>query len=490
MLKGKKIRGTAVDSLALTFVQIVTSLLGMVVTKLLSVNFSLTDYGTYSQALLVCNTAKSITIFGLTNATNYFYNNTTDEKKQKEMVSTVFSIQYIVGLLGGFVILLFTVPIANSFDNERLKSLLWLVAFVPLLANLLSMLQVLFVSIGHAKVIALRNFIVSLIRLCGVVVACYITQDIVTILTVSLLSDIAQVVYFLAVFAKKKFLVNPFKANIKFIPEILKFCIPMAIYVSTNSLSRDIGKYVVSMFTDTETLAIYSNASRLLPFDLITSSFITVLIPVITRYMNSENFDKAKETFSAYLRLGYMANWILIAGAVAVSPQLMVFLYDEKYLPGLPVFIIYLFADMIRFANVTAVLVGAGKTRILMSISLVGLALNFILNIFAMQWFGIIGPAAVTLLINLGCAICNLHFSSRCLKTKIHKLFNFKEMGLIVAELIGVGACCVFLCNKFTELGWNYFFILVAGYGMFCLAMLGLNGKKIFGALKEINRFK
>lgn len=74
----------------------------------------------------------------------------------------------------------------------------------------------------------------------------------------------------------------------------MHFSIPMAIYVLTNSLTRDIDKYVISAFADTETLAIYTNASKILPFDMLTASLITVLIPIITRLINQKNMEKRK----------------------------------------------------------------------------------------------------------------------------------------------------------------------------------------------------
>ena len=82
--------GAATNSIMLMTVQIITTILGLIVTKLLSVHFSLTEYGTYSQALLVTTTATSISILGLTNATNYFYNRTEKEYIQKKICSNYF----------------------------------------------------------------------------------------------------------------------------------------------------------------------------------------------------------------------------------------------------------------------------------------------------------------------------------------------------------------------------------------------------------------
>ena len=58
--------GAAIDSILLTFVKVITALLGIIVTKLLSMHFTLHEYGTYSEAMLIVTTASTLSIFGLT----------------------------------------------------------------------------------------------------------------------------------------------------------------------------------------------------------------------------------------------------------------------------------------------------------------------------------------------------------------------------------------------------------------------------------------
>lgn len=482
--------GAATNSVLLTFVQVITTLLGLIVTKLLSVNFSLEEYGTYSQALLVTTTVTSLSILGLTNATNYFYNRTSDETQQEIFLSTIFTIQYVVGTICGILVIVFRGGIAQYFANDRLKNILIIVAFTPFLTNLIQMYQTLFVSIGKAKVIAIRNLFVSLIRLITVIIACYVLNNIVTVLMVILGLDIIQVAYFSILFTKYRHPIRIKNARSDLISEILHFSIPMAIYVLTNSLSRDIDKYVVSAFSNTETLAIYTNAAKVLPFDMLTASLITVLVPIITRYINSKQHIEAQKVFKLYLRVGYILTCTFVGGAIAVSKQLMLFLYDTKYLVGLPIFIVYLFIDMIRFANVTTILSGAGKTRILMSISVSMLLANSILNVIAFKTVGLIGPALVTLILTMAMTLVLLHFGAREIKCTIKSLFDFKEIGLIAFEILAFGIGAHFLSNALMKLGVSYVINLIISYGMYIIAMCSANSKRIIGCLKALNAFK
>lgn len=58
----------------------------------------------------------------------------------------------------------------------------------------------------------------------------------------------------------------------------------------------------------TEILSVYTNAAKVLPFDMLTASFLTVLIPIVTRQIRAERFEDARVTLKAYLRVGYLAT--------------------------------------------------------------------------------------------------------------------------------------------------------------------------------------
>ena len=488
--KIKNSNGAATNSFILTFVHLVTTVLGLIVTKLLSVHFSLEEYGTYSQALMVTTTATSFSILGLTNATNYFYNRTKDENNQRMYISTIFAIQYVVGLFCAILIISLRKYIAIYFGNDKLHFILPIVAFTPFLVNLINMYQTLFVSIGKAKLIAIRNFIVSALRLVAVIFACYIVNNIVVVLFVILFLDLAQFCYFFILFSKLKKPILLRNSRVSLVKEILGFSIPMSIYVLTNSLSRDIDKYVISAFSSTESLAVYTNAAKLLPFDMITASLITVLIPIITRQINSKQYSDAKSVFKLYLRIGFVLTFIFAGGAVAVSKELMLFLYDEKYLAGLPVFIIYLFVDMIRFANVTTILSGSGKSKILMWISLTTMICNVGLNIIGYKLFGMIGPAIVTLFLTICMTIALLHFGAKVIQTTIIDLFDFKEIIIVGLEVFVFGAL-VFLISKYLERINVYFMIrLFICYGLYLLVLVSLNYKRAIECFKQLNKYK
>lgn len=486
----QQMNGAAADSIILTFIRVVTAAVGLMVSKALSVHFSLAEYGTYSQVTLLVSTVGSLTILGMTDAVNYFYNGKALREEKQEYLGTIFDIQYLLGIVWAIVLFSLQNLIIEYFKNEQLRSILWVVAFWPLLQNVLPMMQVLFVATGKAKLIAFRNFIISILRLFITLFACYITRDIRTIILLLVVLDLGQVVLFKIILNIDRIYIRVRDFDSKKLKEIFAFCIPMAIYLMTNSLSRDLDKYVVSYFADTETLAIYTTASKVLPFDLVTMSFITVLIPIITRQVRGGRYTDALRGFRAYLRLGYIATWILAFGAVVLSSDVIRFLYDEKYLPGLGVFVVYLFVDMFKFANTSLILVAKGKTRLLMMASISALGVNLLLNIPAYLVWGIIGPAITTIIITFVLVIVLLSISAHQLQSDFFQLFRWKEMLLVITELLLVGAGTFTLRVLLGTYIQSTTLLLILCYGLYLAILLALNGKRILNCLKEINRLK
>jgi len=480
--------GAAVDSVFLTITRVITAVLGLVVTKLLSTFFSLTDYGTYSQAMLIVTSIASVSILGLTNGLNYFYNSSTDIETKHKYLVTIFGLQFLIGSICGIAITVLAVPIINYFKNGNLIQIIFFAAWMPLFENLLNMLQVLFISIKKARMIALRNLIISLLRLAIMFVAVIITNNIVIIFISLVILEILQVVYFFITYRKLKGALSIKLFDLKLIKPILSFCIPMAIYVFTHALCRDIDKYVVSYFSNTETLAIYSNASKQLPFDLLSSSFVIVLVPIITRQIASKRDDLAKQSFSRYLNFGIMVSWIIISGLFLMPKEMMEFLYDDKYISGYQIFMVYLGIGMLQFANITLILSAKGKTKTIMYCSIIALIVNLIFDILSYYVIGIIGPAIVNLLVTLGLIIALLHFAAKELSCKIRDFFDFNE----IATFIFVIFCALIIVSTLKELFINKINNTVVRifvtYLFYIIIVLPLNIKKIIRHLKGLNK--
>lgn len=485
-----EIRGASFDAIILAIVRLLTTFLGLASTSILSRTLSLMAYGTYSQANLVISMGTSLSILGMTDGINYFFNRSGNKDETHGYVNTLFTLQSIIGIGLGVGILIFQKPIIAYFQNAQLAGLFIYIAFRPLISNFIAMLQVLQVSIGRAKAIAYRNAFVAIAKLCAIVFSVKVIEDIRGIFIILLLVDVLTVVYFAASFSQEKFVIAPVRLKWDRVIEIAKFCIPMGLYVLTNSLSRDLDKMVIGRMGGTEELAIYTNCSALLPVDIISAAFLTVIIPIMTRYVADAKWEDGKRLFSNYLQQGYLTTVTFSGALIVLSREVILFLYGEAYLAGQMVFVLYMVVDMLRFANLSLVLSANGESTLLMKISIGTLIANLILNILLYSTMGFVGPAVATVVVTLASTIILLWRSTKILHSKLSEVLVPQKLLIFLIELLGTGILFYWI-RGWINRQWNseLLTIILSGGGMI-LIIFFINAKRLFVVLKQINQGK
>ena len=485
--------GASGNSILFTFVNLVTHGFSLIMTKILSTNLSLQQYGTYSQVMLLVSTVSSLTIIGMVDGLNYFFFHEKDENERNRYISTIFFLLYLIGTITFIIMLSFSIPISHAFKNPDLKSLIFFAALLPILQNSISLLQIMFIALGGAKTIAFKNLLISILKLLVVLLICFQFNNIIVLLIFLILSEFIQNVYFIVILRKKNCKINIFKFDKTLIKRILFYCIPLGISTIMKSLNRDADKYVISFFTDTETLAIYTNASKMLPFDVIMSSFITILVPYLMQKFKSQMYKDCLNLYKSFLEIAYITTTILAIGAICVAPELMKFLYGEKYLStnfGIYVFITYILVDVFNFLNIVTILNAAGKAKTIMLITIGSFGLNLILNIILFLLLGEIGPALATLIVTLFQGTTIQIISAKALKTNFIKLFNIKYLIIFIVQT-SIMFVIIYAFKKFIlSFNLNYLIVLFLTYFLFIISLCLINIKRIKQDLMIINEYK
>ena len=476
--------GSSGDALLLTAVKLMTMLLSLVTTRLLSQYLTTYDYGTYSQVLLISSTIASITILGMMDGMNFFFCSEKDTERREAYVATIYLMQLALGVIMGAAVML---PICAYMDNPELKKLMLFAAILPTLQNLIYISQVLLISVGKAKVLALRNLVISVLKLAAIIIVVHFVKDIALILIVSVLLDAFQLLIFYFILRRNGCPIRFTKADLRLILPILRYCVPMAVFVMLNTLNRDCDKYVIAAFTDTETLAVYTNASKALPIDIVMSSFITILLPVITRGISEKRNSETIEVYRLFLEISYISTAVL-GGCILVSaPEFVSLLYSDKYLGGLSVFCIYILIDMVKFMSITLLLTAAGKTRILMFISLGAILSNIGLNILFYKLMGLIGPAIATLAVTFAAGILILYFSAKELDGRIRELFDLRFLIKFFAVLTAAVFLFGYIRILLEKLEMNSYLILAVCSACCLTIAASLFLKRLMRNMKRIN---
>lgn len=496
--KLRKMQGASVDSLLLTFMQIVTYATGMITTKIISVSLSLNDYGTYSSVLLVISVAASFTLLGLGDCLNYYYNNKQtckNEDDRKRYVNSIYLVQSIVGIVVGLALLFFRGQIAKYFGNSTVSALMLIVCFKPWFENMIHLYQVLFVSVGQAKIIAIRNFILAVTRVIIVFIALSIFNSLSLVFVLLVAVDIVQIVTFHAYFSKKNFRVTVIKGDYRLFKPILAYSLPMGVYFIMNTLMREIDKLVIASAATQADLAIYTNCSKQLPLNLFVSSFATVLVPYIMQFVSQKKNKEAVSLFSNYMKLGYLSIWMFSGAILVVTQEIIPFLYSDSYLSGKWVFVVYIVTGMVQFASMHLIVAAKGDSKYLMSISVLTLILNAIFNVLFYKMFAfigqaIVGPAISTLTITILYTILILEKSKRILESKLNDLLDIRELIIYTFQLLGVGIVCYYVKTFLISAGINRYIVMICICGVYCCTILAFHFKEYIQVLKVINSYK
>ena len=147
-------------------------------------------------------------------------------------------------------------------------------------------------SIGRAKAIAIRNIVFSALKFTAVLVTALLTSSIAVLFAMLLALDVLSVLWFWDCFRRWKYMIRLIRPRWGRIREILAFSLSMAVYVLTASLMRQVGELVIGMHESTQRYAIYANCATILPLDVVSASFLTVIIPIITRYIATGRRDR------------------------------------------------------------------------------------------------------------------------------------------------------------------------------------------------------
>jgi O-antigen/teichoic acid export membrane protein len=218
------------------------------------------------------------------------------------------------------------------------------------------------------------------------------------------------------------------------------------------------------------------------------TSFCTVLVPHITRFISEKANAEATKLYKLFLEITYISTGILCCAALAAAPELMELLYSNKYADGLSIFCVYILVDLFRFTNITIVLSAAGKTRRLMIMGLGAMVFNALLNVVLYQTMGLIGPAVATLVITIAMGVLMLCFSARVMDARFSDFFDFKYMIVFAAESLILTLALTGIRRLLAQSGLHYFVILVIIAGIYGIVMLLLNGKKLLGDMLAVNR--
>lgn len=449
----------------LTVSKIATTAINMLVVMLLSRFRTLEEYGIYSQINIINTVVTSITAIGLPTGINYFLNKTEEIKEKKDFLSAYFSLGTVIGFITAIGLGVALPLLVIFFNNANLYSYWFAIILLPWITLFNNSADNFFVSYGktYHLIFYRTSYGVILLITAGIFSIAKGSFYFYMILFIAIQVVYALLLYYLIYRISGGY---SFKFDFKIIKDVLSYCIPLGIAAIVSTLNIELDKIVVSGAFDTETLAIYTNAAKELPLNMLTVSILTVVLPKMVFFINNKKTDEAITLWGVSINMSAIIICFASAVLVVFAEPIMTILYSEKYLVGIDIFRIYSITSLVKITSWGIVLNSTRNTKALLNISISTLICNIILNYLFLWLIGINGMAIATLISEFTGIILKLYSTSKIVNRKIWQLIPYKKLSMILICNI-VFAVVVFITyNTFLKIfaeKWYWLITAVIG---------------------------
>lgn len=419
------------DVIQLTFSKVITLSIAMVIGMLLARFRTVEEYGTYSQLMLVINLFTAIFMMGLPNSINYFLARAENNQERQSFLSVYYSLSTLLSIIMGLVLVVALPLMEMYFKNPALRSFLWFLAIYPWANVISASVENILIVYQQTRIMTVYRLVNSLCLLGAVLVAKYLDWDFIAYMRLYLLIFCLFAVSVYVIVARLSGGIR-FSLDSSWIRSIFVFSLPIGLAAVVGTLNIEIDKLLIGWLMDTESMAIYTNASRELPVTIVASSITAVLLPKLTKMLKADDTQGAIRLWGYATELSLIIIALIAAGVFTYAEDVLTLLYSEKYLPGLSVFRIYTLVLLLRCTYFGMILNAKGKTKDIFYSSIASLVLNTILNPLFYFIFGIIGPAIATFLAIIIIQAVQLKLTSNCLRISFHTVFPWKRLAQIL----------------------------------------------------------
>ncbi len=417
------------DALKLTISKMMVLVIQMISAMLLSRFRTVEEYGTYSQLLMAVNLATTVIMMGLPNSLNYFLAGAEGDKEKGHFLNVYYTMSTILSAVVGCVLVVLVPFLVSYFENPLLNNFLFFLAVFPWTKIIMSSVENVLVVYKRTNLIMAYRVLNSIFLLSIILIVQVFEWTFTTYMVLYLVVEavFSVLVY---VFAKQSAGRLCVAIDIELTKRIFKFSVPMGIATMLGTLNIELAKVVIGGLMDTESLAIFTNASKEMPVTIIASSITAVLLPRMVKLLKNKQNEDAVKLWSKATNISFAIITFLAFALFVFAPEVMTILYSEKYLSGVSVFRVYSLVLPLRCTYFGMVLNASGHTKKILYSSVISLVLNLCMNIVFYKMFGFVGPAIASLVAQLVINVVQLLWTSRVIEVKFSRIFDWKLLGI------------------------------------------------------------
>ncbi len=378
------------------------------------------DYGSYRQIMLIYYTFSPILVLGIPKSIYYFFPRLIEEKRR----TFVFQSIYILIILGVIVLLILYFlagEIASYFNNSRLTPLIKIICFSFIFGLPLQCFNPIMFCLNLHKKSVFTNIFYVLLTTLSIILPVLLGYNLDVIFCSLILSLIIQFLYF--VFLINKNIVGKFRIEKQLIKDQFKYGLPVGFSEISGIINRQLDKFFISFYYLPQQFAIYSIGARELPFvNLITYSISNVIQPRLVELHHQGRKSDFIRLWHESTRKTALVIFPIFVFFFIMAEEFIVLLFTDSYIESVIFLKVYLFVLIFRISAYGPVLLAMGYPKIVFMASILGLLFNIVFNYAFINFFGMIGPAYATVMINL------FLFFYLLVNIKIKLDINFKEV--------------------------------------------------------------
>ncbi len=438
------------------------------------------EYGVYLQIILIMNTAVMFAYCGIPQSIYYYFHKTNNKPL---FIFQNYAIALILGSVTAICVFSINDYLARWFNNPLLHEYKALISFLIFFRAPTNMREPLLISKGNLVLNSVVHIMSSALFYIPITIAAFFSVGLLFLVKIFLIASIVDFILFLGLIVwligNTKRENNPTGNNVVRVSlfKQIRYALPITFSSYMGIIGHQIDKYIVSVFFNPTTFAVYSRGSMRIPvLSQIHYTVNDIMMPQYVKDYADGNIDCLLSKYHLCIKKVAMLNFPVFVFLFFVSPALISLLYTEQYLGAVPVFRTYLLLLVLNITTYGIIPRASGKTQSILYASILNISANIILSCLLVPVLGAVGAAIATILcMSLTCCYY-LFISCKILNIGMKRIFPWKFLFSFmgVSMLAGLPVSCIdYLFSLFDVPLWFVLFSegLVYLYGFICLVM-------------------
>jgi O-antigen/teichoic acid export membrane protein len=402
------------------------------------------NYGLYQQVWLVYNIILPFMMMGLPAGVTYFVPQM-DKGGQKAVLINTIVILGLGGLISGAGMYAFAEKLAGLLGGGELATLLRAFVWYPIVSFPLLAVDVFLIATHRAMISAGLAFLSGLVLFTGVVIPVWLGYELTTVIRILTAATLGKLLVFqYIIFQSHKG--EPVSWDASFVRRQLGYCVPLGLAAILGTLALHVDKVIVAGYFPPDRFALYEVGARELPFvGIVSGSIMAALAPEFVRLYTRREFERLVGLWHTGTTRVAIIFFPTTGFLLVAAPDLIPLLFSDQYLESVAIFQITLLLLPVRATQYGALLMAAGRSRLVLGGSALAMTLKVALNLALIPFFGLHGAAAATVFTVYLVVLWLLHQCSKVLEVPFNQVLPWIMLGRIaVFSAIPAAAASIF----------------------------------------------